>query len=269
RWVVILASGSVKTSLEPGMPALLNAQDASFIASPGSSVSFGVREDRAFAKALVGAVMDTGNWRIGPPPLLTKAATRFNLKPVAASGVIKPIGTVKSIGAIKINGKTAPDGKGLIWGGELIQLPHGFNAHVVIGSYGQITLQGGAEVKFSTRNHQSETHSTQTLLVDLKGGSVTLKLDPRTSAYLSARGAFCPLWPGACLRFGLREPRAFADALSGVVTEFGTGEITPPPPVMLAAAGFVRLKAQDAQRRYLITPMQAMYDVKARSTRQV
>src|SRR5262249_2398563 len=40
-------------------------------------------------------------------------------------------------------------------------------------------------------------------------------------------------------------------------------------PVMLAAASFVRLKAQDAQRRYLITPMQAMYDVKARNTRQV
>src|SRR5262245_26662009 len=269
KLLVNLVSGSVTIRLEPGMPALLNAQGASFIASPGSSVSFGVREDRAFAKALTGAVMDIGNWRIVPPPLLTKVATRFNLKPVAASGFIKPIGAVESIGAIKINGKTAPDGKGLIWGGDLIQLPQGFNAQVVIGSFGQITLQGGAEVKFSTRNHQSETHSTQTLLVELTDGSVTLKLDPRTSAYLSARGAFFTALPGASLRFGVREDRAFAEALSGVVTEFGSWAVTPPPPVMLAAASFVRLKAQDAQRRYLITPMQAMYDVKARSTRQV
>jgi len=106
-------------------------------------------------------------------------------------------------------------------------------------------------------------------LIDLTNGSVNLTLDPRTSAYLSARGASYTAQPGATLRFGVREDRAFAEALSGVVTEFGNWSITPPAPVMLAAARFTRLKAQAAQRRYLITPTQAMFDVKARSTRQV
>lgn len=269
RLLVNLVSGSVTIRLESGMPALLNARGVSFIASPGSSVCFGVREDRAFAEALAGTVMEIGNWRIVPPPALTSGRARFSLKPVAASRVIMPIGTVESIGAIKINGKTAPEGQGHIWEGELIQLPHAFNARVVIGSFGQVTLQGGTEVKFSTRNHQNETHSTRTLLIDLTNGGGALTLDPRTSACLSARGAIYTALPGATLRFGVREDRAFAEALSGVVTEFGSWSITPPPPVMLSAARFTRLKAQAAQRRYLITPTQAMFDVKARSTRQV
>ena len=188
---------------------------------------------------------------------------------VAEPNVIKPIGTIESIGKIKINGQTVPGGKGLIWGGELIQLPSGFNARVTIGSFGQVSLDGGAETKISVHKFQAETHSRQTLLVEMTNGSVTINLESGMPAYLSACGTLFVASPGSKLRFGVREKRAFADALSGSVTEVGNWAVTPPPPVMMAAANATRRNAQAAQHRYLITPVQAMYDVKARSTRQV
>jgi hypothetical protein len=194
---------------------------------------------------------------------------KTRLRIVPEPNVTKPIGTIESIGKIKINGQFLPGGKGPFWGGELIQLPAGINAQVRIGSLGQVSLDGGAEVKISVRKHQAEIHSQQTLLVDLTSGSVTIKLEAGIPAYLSARGTLFAASAGSRLRFGVREERAFADALSGSVMDAGNWAATPPPPVMMAAANAVRRNAQAAQRRYLITPVQAMYDVKARSTRQV
>lgn len=188
---------------------------------------------------------------------------------IAEPNVIKPIGTIESIGKIKINGQTVPGGKGLIWGGELIQLPLGFNARATIGSFGRVSLDGGAEAKISVHKFQAETHSRQTLLVDMTNGSVTIQLESGTPAYLSACGTLFVASPGSKLRFGVREERAFAETLSGRVIEVGNWGLTPPPPVMMAAANTIRRNAQAQQHRYLITPVQAMYDVKARSTRQV
>src|SRR5215475_12922044 len=93
-----------------------------------------------------------------PARALGDGEIRASARPrvVAESKIVKPIGDIESIGSIKINGKTMAGGKEPVWGDDLLQLPQGLNASVNINSFGQVKLDGGTVVKFSTTQPHTE-----------------------------------------------------------------------------------------------------------------
>ncbi len=212
--------------------------------------------------------MQQGKWLITSLGLLSLLAAGW--VGAAAKPIAGPLGTVESPGVIKINGQAA-QGKGQLWGGELLQVAAETGARVQLPGLGQLNLSGDTAVRVAMAPPSSAGHKI--LLISLTCGTLRIKLDPEAAAYLDAPGAFFTAAPGASLRFSLRreapEGRAVVEPFSGAVVEMGNWAIALPPPVEMGAERLRRQQQQAAQRKYLIRWTEAQLDVRARSTRQV
>jgi hypothetical protein len=196
-------------------------------------------------------------------PRLVAAAHRG-----AAEGEM-PLGVVESVGSFRVNGRSA-FGKGMIWRDDLLQAPAGLPARVSLGAFGRATLERGAVVRFTT----VESIGHRDLVVRLIAGSVAVALQPETRAFLSASDGAFIAEAGSKFRFVIRENRSVVDLVSGKAAELGEWQIEAPPPILLAAARFTRLKAAAAPQSYRIRPVGgvvrgAVFDARARTRREV
>jgi hypothetical protein len=210
------------------------------------------------------------------PKLVEAGGNSFKLdqlrRVLEAPAMAKPIGTIESLDTMKINGRLAY-GKALIWSGDLIQAPTKMSARVWLDDIGQIMLQSDTVVGLMTTANWSDDQTERRVLVaSLTNGSLSVKLQPKAMAYLHAGGSSFTASSGASFRFGLREGQAVSEETSGTVAKIGNWAINSPASVALAATRARQGQTQTGQRRFIVRPINstgAVYDVRARSTRQI
>jgi len=139
---------------------------------------------------------------------------RFQFYVTAAAS---PIGTVESFGAVMIGGRVV-HGKGVLWGGELLQAHAEMSARVLLDSVGQVTLKGGAVARLATAvdGFQPKTNH-RVLIVSLLSGEIVVKLQPGADAYIESGGSTFTASGGASFRLGLLEGQAVIEAVSGEI----------------------------------------------------
>lgn len=185
--------------------------------------------------------------------------------------IVKPIGMIESLGTMKINGRMI-SGKEFVWSDDLLEAPGSATAQVTLDSIGQIILAGGTLVRFKTIGRELDHRAgPPTLIASLITGHISVKLRPQTTAYFKARDLTFAASDGASFRLGLREEQAFVETSGGTVAGLGNWGIHLPPPIHLAISRARRVQAQATQRRLVIRPVggQAVFDVRARATRQI
>jgi ribosomal protein S12 len=184
-----------------------------------------------------------------------------------------PLGVAESLVAFKVNGSPAY-GRETIWRNDLVQAPNKASARVSLESLGKATLDPGSVVRFTTVEGGTENSAMRRRLhIQLTAGGMSLTLNPEAGAYLEAPDGVFIASPGARLRFGLRENRAFVDLLSGDAEDLGAKGIYSMA-ALFASARPSGPRAQQAMQSYRIKPVggqnnSAIFDVRARATRQV
>ena len=171
-----------------------------------------------------------------------------------------PIGAIKlnslSDAGVAIDGRMA-QGEAPIWGGELIRVRSDRTVRVVLDSLGQITLAGGAVIRFATARASSEEAGYRVLVASLTAGSADVKLSPGAGAYLEAGRSAITASPGAKFNVAVTEGRASLGTSEGVVRV----QDQPAPPQD------VNIRLVDDLGRPVASGSQ--FSVRARSTRQV
>lgn len=161
-----------------------------------------------------------------------------------------PIGSIDSLGGLWINGQPST-GRGLIWGGEMIQSAGDSNAIIALDGIGDIRLSGGSLVRIAASRSKNEDSRVERncLVATLSSGEIYVSLDESASAYIQAAGSLFSASPGARFNAGIRGGRALVNADSGNLVA----------------------EEQVTQRRYVVRPvgLGSSISVRARSTRQI
>lgn len=148
---------------------------------------------------------------------------------------------------LAIDGRAAY-GTASLWGGELIQLQAGETARVAFADMGQALLADRAMVRFGSA---SDGDHARRLIASVINGSLTVKLNETTGAYVEAGGSRFSASPAAHFRIDVND-----------------GEAT-----LNTVAGTVNIEQQPGgQPRYILRPPAGQgnaLSVSARSTRQV
>jgi len=274
-----VASGELVVGLQPQAKAFIKIGDALFSASSGALFHAGIRDGKAFVDAsedLKTRVSAMGNWAIQVPPLTaSNAATRQTGAPVVPPGRINPsaspnpIGRIESLGVVKINQRAASRGE-LLWGNELLQAPKGGNARASLNGLGQVSLNGGAEARVTTRAIGG-TGGRRVLATSLFAGSIVVQLNPGVAGYAEAAGATFLAAKGARFRVLLVEGRAIFEMADGVGFEAGQWLSASPLSLAAIAQSVAQNPAPLQQRRYLVRPvgLSSNLVIKARSARQI
>ncbi|HVF91947.1 MAG TPA: hypothetical protein VNH22_17910 [Blastocatellia bacterium] len=155
-----------------------------------------------------------------------------------------PIGSINSAGQVAIDGRPFIGSRSL-WGGEVIQAPPDRSVRIGFDGIGQVTLNRGAQARFSAGRAESQL----VLVASILSGDVKISLLQEAGAYVRASGSTFTASRGADFLVGVREGEASLSTLSGVVEPGG----------------------QAAQRQYKLRPvgLGSSISVRARSTRQI
>ena len=118
---------------------------------------------------------------------------------------------------VTINGRTA-NGDQAIWNGDLIEVPAGASAWVLVESIARITLPGGTRVRLSTALGATDGRPKQrTLIGSLASGEMSVQLQQGAEAYIEARGSKLAASGEALFRIATRGERAEIEVERGTV----------------------------------------------------
>lgn len=200
---------------------------------------------------------------IGMAPASARAsdnnADQGKLIRLFATARFGPIGAIKvnslSEGAVAIDGRIAKPEE-VIWGGELIKVLADHTARLTLDSIGQVTLARGALVRFSNARASSDEASYDVLVASILDGSVEVKLNAGTGAYVEAPGSAFVASRGATFSVKVEDGRSSLRTLGGAVS---IQDQAPPQDV--------NIRLVDDLGRPVSSGSQ--FSVRARSTRQV
>jgi hypothetical protein len=190
----------------------------------------------------------------GLTPIVKAAGDNHDTERAVRLSVTARFTPIATIAGSSLPGKgLAIDGRAAygtpsLWGGELIQLQTGETARVAFADMGQALLADRAMVRFGTA---SDADHSKHLIASLTNGSLTVKLNQTTGAYVEAGSSRYTASPSAHFRI-----------------EMNDGEAT-----LNTVAGTVSVEQQPSgQTRYILRPPAGQgnaLSVSARSTRQV
>jgi hypothetical protein len=198
---------------------------------------------------------------LAPAPVRASDRSADQERPIRlyASAHFGPIGAINvnslTDGAVAIDGRIAR-GDDLIWGGELIKVLPDRTARVALDSIGQVTLARGAMVRFASSRASSDDAGCEVLVASLVEGSIAVRLNAGSGAYVEAASSAFIASRGASFTVRVEGGRALLSTIAGVVR---VHDQTPPQDL--------NIRIVDDLGRPVSSGSQL--SVRARSTRQV
>jgi hypothetical protein len=118
---------------------------------------------------------------------------------------------------VSVDGRISK-GETSIWGGELIRVIDDRKVRVAFDSLGEVTLAGGATVRFATARGTYNDAGHDVLVASLEQGSLDVKLKSGAGAYIEAAGSVFTAEPGACFGVSVGDSRASLIRVAGEVS---------------------------------------------------